>query len=197
MSHMSKVLFAVALAACAAGCASKSYVKGNVREGIPQYPSERQVAAPNVNAVVYPIPDAGDSEKRKMLESGRNMLLDGMKAAGYGIVSCNFADVRSRNVGVVELVDCHSTTERSYGDVASLVTVVAICVRKPGVLEDGRITCGRVRSFQGVFRYELGRKPHDFSLSDDERLAGIRGAVDNIMKIAQFKEAVEECNGVK
>ena len=182
------------LAFCAAGCINGGHVIGNVREGIPQYPSERQVAAPNVSVAIYPVSDKGETELLLMREKGRELLVAGMKNAGYRVVPCSFADVRSRAVGVVDVVDCHNMTEWASGGIVSLVTVVAITVRRPGVLMDGHVACGRIRSFQGVSRCELGRKKHGFPLSDEERLTGIREAVSNIMKIAQFKEAVEACN---
>ena len=189
-----EIMTFAALTACAAGCISGGQVTGGVREGIPQYSAERQMAAPNASVAIYPISDRGDSEMRAMRDKSRELLVENMKGAGYRIASCSFSDVRSRTVGVVELVDCHNMTEWSSGGDASLVTVVAASVRRPGVLADGHFACGRVRSFQGVSRIELGRKPHEFILSEEERTAGIKEAVSNIMKIAQFKEAVEDCN---
>ena len=62
-------------------------------------------------------------------------------------------------------------------------------------MEHMTIECGGIRSFQGVCRCELGRKTHGFSLSDEERTTGIRGAVANLMRAVQFKEAIEACNG--
>ncbi|MBQ6007904.1 MAG: hypothetical protein IJL17_05150 [Kiritimatiellae bacterium] len=189
-----EIMCVAVLAACVAGCVSGGHVIGGVREGIPRYSDERQMAAPNASVAIYPISDGGDSETRAMRDKSRDLLAENMKNAGYRIVSCSFSDVRSRTVGVVEVVDCHNMTEWSSGGVASLVTVVAVSVRRPGILADGHIACGRFRSFQGVSRTELGRKSHDFILSEEERTAGIREAVSNIMKIAQFKEAVEDCN---
>ncbi len=184
------ILAAAAVSAFVAGCGTGSSVT-IARRKIPEYPSAVLPAPEGAQVAVYPHPFSGDAETRFMRDNGHALLVEGLKSAGYGIVPPERSRAGRGPVCVVELAECrHDMPERDDGDMVSVVTVVAVRVRKPGALRHGRVDCGRVRSFQGVCRMALGPRPFDFQMTEEERLKGIRGAVGNLIRSAQFREAV-------
>jgi hypothetical protein len=149
-----------------------------------------------VRVAVYPAADVGDAETRALRSLAYTTLVGRLKEGGHDVVPLERSKVNGGSVCVVELVDCrHDMPEWARGGVVSLVTVVAVRVRRPGQMRDGALDCGNVRSFQGVYRMKLGVRPIDFSLSEKERVAGIGGAVENLMHAEQFCRAVQECGG--
>lgn len=180
---------------CVIGCVDECHVIITPRV-VPEYPQTTAVQAvpANVKVAIYPPPDAGAAEVRKMYGKAHAALEDGMKAAGYGIVPPDITKADEREACVVELAECrHDTPEWNRAGEVSVVTVVAVCVRKPGAVRNGGIDCGGVRSFQGVYRMKLGVRPLTFTVSDDELAKGVKGAVDNLIGAAPFREAVGEC----
>lgn len=192
-----KIACAGACAACILGCVEESRVIIAPR-ALPAYPQSMDGRGALVNAKVsvYPPPDAGTPDARAMNVKAHAALVDGLKTAGCDLVPPGIAKAGEGRVCVVELAGCrHDTPEWTRGGEVSVVTVVAVRVRKPGVMRDGRIDCGPVRSFQGVYRTNLGVRPLTFSMSDEELAKGVAGAVDNVLGAEPFRSAVEACGG--
>lgn len=190
-------VFSTVAAACAllAGCETGSNVVVAPR-AVPQYPDAAPAVQGRVRVAVYPAADIGYAETRAVRSLAHATLVERLKAGGYDVVPPERSKTGGGNVCVVELVDCrHDMPERSLGGEVSLVTVVAVRVRRPGQMRDGALDCGNVRSFQGVYRMRLGARPIDFSLSEKERVAGISGAVENLMHAEPFGRAVQEIGG--
>ena len=178
-----------------AGCATGSSVVVAPRI-VPQYPESPPSVQVRVRVAAYPAADVGDAETRALRSLAYATLVARLKAGGYDVVPAEWSKAGGGNVCVVELVDCrHDMPEWARGGLASLVTVVAVRVRRPGQMSDGALDCGHVGSFQGVYRMKLGARPIDFSLSEKERAAGISGAVENLLRAEQFCRAVQECGG--
>ena len=192
-----KIACAGACAACTLGCVEESRVIIAPR-ALPAYPQSMDGRGAPVNAKVsvYPPPDAGTPDARAMNVKAHAALVDGLKTAGCDLVPPGIAKAGVGRVCVVELAGCrHDTPEWGRGGEVSVVTVVAVRVRKPGVMRDGRIDCGPVRSFQGVYRMNLGVRPLTFSMSDEELTKGVAGAVGNLVGTEPFRSAVETCGG--
>jgi len=175
---------------CVAGCYTGSRVTIAPRS-VPEYPKALQHVPEGVKVVVYPAAVSGDSESRALRRMGHAQLEESLRAIGYDVVSpersCAGCDVGC----IVELVDSrHDMPERATGNMVSIVTVVAVRVRKPGVMRNGNIDCGRSRSFQGVYRMALGQRPFDFRMTEEERENGIKGAVGNLVGSVQFHDAI-------
>lgn len=198
MRMFMEIACAGVLSACVSGCVEESRVIIAPR-AVPEYPQAMDSRSVPVSAKVsvYPPPDAGTPDARAMNEKAHVALVDGLKTAGYDLVAPDLAKAGGGRVCVVELAGCrHDTPEWGRGGEVAVVTVVAVRVRKPGVVRDGRIDCGHVRSFQGVYRMNLGVRPLTFSVSDAELAKGIAGAVGNVLGTAPFRSAVEECGGL-
>jgi len=94
---------------------------------------------------------------------------------------------------IVELVRCSQDTEWSGGTV-SLVTVLVIRVRRPGQMGKNAKTLVAqrgARAFQAVSRQELGARTfNDERITEQERQTGIELALDNLMRIRAFGEAL-------
>ena len=190
-------VFPAVAAACAllAGCGTGSRVVVAPRI-VPRYPDAPPAAQGRVRVAVYPAADVGDAETRALRSLAYTTLVGRLKAGGYDVVPSERSKAGGGDVCVVELVDCrHDMPEWARGGVASLVTVVAVRVRRPGLMRDGALDCGNVRSFQGVYRMKLGTRLINFSLSEKERAVGLGGAVENLMHAEQFCGAVRECGG--
>ena len=184
-------IFAIALCAVVPGCVEASRVIVAHRP-IPNYPSPTREVPKNVKVVIYPASQEGSAEIRNMLSSGEVALVDAMNAAGFNVVPPRLNDLKNGNVCIVELAECrHDMPEWSSGSDASLVTVVAVRVRRPGKMKDGRMECGIVRSFQGVYRMRLGVRSVDFKITDQEVRLGIKGAVANLVGLSAFRSAIE------
>ena len=183
------------MAACAllAGCGTGSNVAVE-RRTVPCYPVAALPVHGPVKVTVYPAADVGYAETRALRSRAYAALVERLKAGGYDVVPPERSKAGAGNVCVVELADCrHDMPERSSGGAVSLVTVVAVRVRRPGRMRGDVLDCGNVRSFQGVYRMELGIRPIDFSLSEEELAAGIDGAVENLIRAEQFGRAVQDC----
>ena len=186
-------IFTIALCVVVSGCVETSCVTVAHRP-IPSYPSATREVPKYANVVVYPASQEGSAEARSMLSSGQVALLNAMNTAGFNVVSSEVNDLKRINVCIVELAECrHDMPEWSSDGDASIVTVVAVRVRRPGAMKDGRMECGLVRSFQGVYRLELGRRTVDFQLVDEEIDLGIKGAVANLVGLSSFRDAIETC----
>ena len=197
MRAFRKLACAGAFSACVLGCVEESRVIIAPR-AVPEYQQAMDGRGVPVHAKVsvYPPPDAGTPEARAMNEMAHAALVEGLKAAGCHLVPPDLAKADGGRVCVVELAECrHDTPERGRGGEVFIVTVVAVRVRKPGVMRDGRIDCGPVRSFQGVCRMSLGVRPLTFSMSCEEQAKGVAGAVGNMLGHVPFRSAVEECGG--
>ena len=177
----------------AGGCATPSSVVVKPRR-TPDYSNPISKAPANMCIVVYPALEAGDSETRAMRLCGFKALVKGLKVIGYDVASAELSRPGDRNVCVVEIAECrHDMPEWTDNDIASLVTVIAVRVRMPGIMRDGCIDCGNIRSFQGVYRTQLGRRLPDFQVSETERDRGIEGAVSCLVGLAAFNEAICAC----
>ena len=183
------LLYAVFFACCGVGCSSSSRVLVEPRK-TPEYPSQCPVRVPAASVAVYPAISAGDAVTRQMRLSGYEMLVKAMSESGYRVVTVDESSSAPLPKCIVELVECRHDMPEWNGGSASLVTVVAVRVRGPGVLRGGHMTFEGMRAFQGVFRDDLGMRPNDFAMTDDESKRGIRGAIGNLLKAAQFREAV-------
>ena len=189
--------FSAVMAGCVllAGCGTGSSVVVEPRI-VPQYPKAAPSVQGRVRVAVYPAADVGYAKTRALRSCAYATLVERLKAGGYDVVPAERSKAGGGNVCVVELVDCrHDMPEWARGGSVSVVTVVAVRVRRPGRMRDGALDCGNVRSFQGVYRMKLGARPIDFSLSEEEGAAGISGAVENLMRAEQFCRAVQECGG--
>lgn len=190
---MNRLFGAFVLLVSVCGCVEPSRVILEKRK-VPVYPHAVRPVPANVRVAIYPASEVGDAKTRALRAEGHDVLTAAMKAEGYDVMPATYSKAGSLDACIVEVAECrHDMPERDRGGNVSLVTVVAVRVRRPGQMRDGRIYCGAVRSFQGVYRMELGMKPWDFSVSDEERARGVKGAVSNLIGAEQFRNAVAEC----
>ena len=172
---------ALAFATClAAGCATQSRIEQPPRD-LPGYGA---VGGRSVSTLVavYPHPEVGDR------------LSERLKAKGCHLVSSVPTAGAVHPDLVVETVRCAQDTERE-GEEVSLVTVVVMRVRKPGVLsKDGKSMSGLsgMRTFQGVSRIPLGRRAfNDENITEQELAQGVEKSLDNLMRSEAFLSALE------
>ena len=197
---MNRLLWTTALPAAllglSCGCVEPSSVIVEKRK-VPVYPQTVRPVPSNVRVAIYPAAEVGDAETRALRQEGYEALASGMRAAGYDVMPAAFQKTGSRDACIVEVAECrHDMPERDRDGGVSLVTVVAVRVRRPVQIRNGRGDCGVARSFQGVYRMELGAKPWDFHVSDAECARGVKGAVANLIGAEQFRNAVVECGKV-
>ena len=180
---------------CGAGCTTTSHVIVEPRR-TPEYPPPEAVGKLNAAVAVYPAISMGDSATRKMRDMGYEMLVRGLVARGCRVLGEHeFASAHDTKC-IVELVECrHDMPEWRKGGLVSLITVVAVRVRDRGVLRDGRLACGTMRAFQGVYRDELGARANDFTVSDVESERGVKGAIENLLRAVQFRDVVTAIAG--
>lgn len=174
---------------CGAGCTTSHVVVEPRR--VPEYPPLEASCKLNAAVAVYPAIGIGDSATRKMRNLGYELLVRGLAAQGCRVVGEHELASAHGTKCIVELVECrHDMPEWRKGGLASLITVVAVRVRDRGVLRGGRLACGTVRAFQGVYRDELGARANDFIVSDVESERGVRGAIENLLRAVQFRDAI-------
>ena len=167
MKRLARVSLCVVFVAYCAGCATNSYVIVEPRP-IPEYPSQGLLPAPAATIAICPtVISAGDAETRRMREAGYRLLVKEMEGCGYRVAPSDAMASEKPPKCIVELVECrHDMPEVNSGRIVSIVTVIAVRVRGPGVLRDGRMTFGIARAFQGVFREKLGARPNGFVVTD-------------------------------
>ena len=174
------------------GCVAAGSRVVSAQRAIPEYSNSARIAINGARVSVYPALDSGDGEQRMMRGIGYSELVAALMRAGCEIVPAERSVAGSDRICIVELADCrHDMPERGAGGV-SLVTVVAVRVRSPGRMRDGKFNCGRARSFQGVCRKQLGQRPIDFEITEEDHLAGIAEAVANLVQSTPFREAIAD-----
>ena len=174
-------LSSLALAAClATGCATQSRIVQPPRD-LPTYGGAAGLKGAT-RLAVYPHPDVGER------------LAERMTAKGCTVVSSVPTAGSTHPELIVETVRCAQDTERE-GEEVSLVTVVVVRVRKPGVLaKDGKSLSGLsgTRTFQGVSRLPLGRRAfNEEGITGSERVQGVEKSLDNLMLSEAFLDALD------
>ena len=169
------------LATClVTGCATQSRIVQPPRD-LPAYGGACELQKAT-RLAVYPYLDIGDR------------LLERLKAKGCTIVSSVPTTGSMHPDLIVETVRCAQDTERD-GEEVSLVTVLVLRVRKPGVLsKDSKSMSGMsgMRTFQGVSRIPLGRRAfNDENITEQELAQGVEKSLDNLMRIEAFLTALE------
>ena len=173
-------LSALVLATCmVTGCTTQSRIVQPPRD-LPAYGGACELQKAT-RLAVYPHLDVGDR------------LSERLKAKGCTIVASVPTAGSMHPDLVVETARCAQDTERD-GEEVSLVTVLVLRVRKPGVLaKDAKSLSGLsgTRTFQGVSRIPLGRRAfNEEGITESERVQGVEKSLDNLMLSKAFLEAL-------